>query len=101
MKYLKIDDNKCFFLRKEADETSNWIAIDLITKEDLFQLLNKAITEDFYLDEFIEDKISNKAHQIIYKNLCDKFSELILNKNRFKDESENLYKVALEKYKVE
>jgi hypothetical protein len=97
MKYLKIEDNKGFFLKTEND-ISAWTEIDQIGKEDLFYLLNKAVSEDFELDEYLEENLSNKAHQIIYKNLHEKFIDLIANKTRFIDESESLYKAALEKY---
>ncbi|WP_316824441.1 hypothetical protein [Pedobacter miscanthi] len=99
MKYLKIEDNKGFFIKENEQGTTDWIQIDLITKDDLFFLLSKAVSEDFEIEEFKEDILSNKAHQIIYKNLHEKFSDLLLNKTRFKDESESLYKGALEKYK--
>jgi hypothetical protein len=98
MKYLKIEDNKGFFAKEKELSETEWIQIDLITKDDLHYLLSKAVSEDFEMDEFKEDILSNKAHQIIYKNLYEKFSDLLLNKTRFKDESEALYKVALEKY---
>ena len=61
-------------------------------------LLNKAIDSDFEMDEYKEDILGNKAHQIIYKNIYEKFVTLLANKSRFKDESENLYKDALKKY---
>ena len=98
MKYLKIEDNRGFFLRIVDNEVEIWTDIDQISKEDLFFLLNKAISQDFEMDEFNEDILSNKAHQIIYKNLYEKFSDLLTNKTRFKDESESLYKAAIEKY---
>lgn len=94
MIYLKINDNKGFY--QTGDE--NWKAIDSINKEDLMILLDKAIETDFEMNEFIADNIQNKAHQIIYRNLYEKFSELLDNKTRFKDESEQLYKSAMEKY---
>lgn len=100
MKYLKIEDNKGFFLKENEQGVQEWTLIDLITKDDLFVLLNKSISEDFEMDVFNEDILSNKAHQIIYKSLYEKFADLLLNKTRFKDESESLYKQALEKYKV-
>lgn len=99
MKYLKIEDNKGFFMKENEQSTTDWVQIDLITKDDLFFLLSKAVTEDFDMDEFKEDILSNKAHQIIYKNLYAKFFDLLSNKTRFKDESENLFNAALEKYK--
>ena len=98
MKHLKINDNKGFFLRKTDGKEPEWIIIDQIGKDDLIQLLNSAITEDFIMDEYNEDILQNKAHRIIYKNINEKFKELITNKTRFKDESESLYREALEKY---
>jgi hypothetical protein len=100
MKYLRIDDNKAYFLRNNENEEDNWILIDQIGKDDLFNLLNRAISEPFEMDEFSDENLSNKAHYIIYKNLHEKFSGLLTNKTRFKDESDGLYKAALEKYTV-
>ena len=99
MKYLKIEDNKGFYL-KEEPTGAIWIELDQIGKDDLFFLLNKAIVEEFEMDLYNEELLANKAHQIIYKNFHEKFTDLLANKSRFKDESENLYKIALEKYKV-
>lgn len=94
MKYLKIEDNKGFFSINGQD----WQTIDAINKKDLLTLLDLALTNLFEMDEFDKDKIGNQAHQIIYKNIFEKFSELVKNKNRFKDESERLYKDAIIKY---
>ena len=94
MKYLKIENNNGFYCLKQDD----WIVIDKINKEDLMALIDKVIETDFEMDEFNQEKIANKAHQIIYKNLYYKFLELLENRNRFKDESEQLYKSAFEKY---
>lgn len=97
MKYLKIDDGKGYFL-KEPDQ---WIEIDHIGKEDLLVLLDNAISQGFEMDEFDADLLHNKAHQIIYKHLHQKLNELNENKSRFQDESEQLYKSAIEKYTQE
>jgi len=94
MKYLKIDDNKGFYQL----EPDTWKEIDKINKDDLMVLLDKAIDTEFEMDDFEIEKVANKAHQIIYKNLYERFSELIDYKNRFKDESGQLYKSAIEKY---
>lgn len=99
MIYLKIDGNRGFFLRDGVEEEATWHAIDLITKEDLYFLLKSAVSDDFEMVAYDEQILSNKAHQIIYKNLYEKFIDLAANKTRFKDESDNLYKAALEKYK--
>jgi hypothetical protein len=94
MKILKIDNGKGLFF-KEPDQ---WVEIDQIDKEDLMVLLEKAISANFEMDEFDTAALQNKAHQIIYKHLSQKFNELNENKSRFKDESEQLYKSAIEKY---
>lgn len=99
MNYLKVSDNKGYFL-KMNDDITDWVLIDKIGKDDLFYLLNQAVSEDFEMDEYSEETLSNKSHYIIYKNLHEKFKDLLQNKTRFKDESESLYKGALEKYKV-
>jgi len=99
MKYLKIEDNKGYYLKvTEEDQDNSWVEIDKIGKEDLMELLNKAISTDFEMDNHQEKSLAHKAHQIVYKNLFEKFTELLENKSRFKDESENLYKKAFEKY---
>ena len=61
-------------------------------------LLDIAIATEFEMDEYDVEKLHNKAHQIIYKHLYQKFEELKQNKDRFKDESERAYKDAIEKY---
>ena len=95
MKYLKIEGNKGLF-SKEPDQ---WVELDQISKDDLLKLLNKAIqSEDFDMDQYDASLIGNKAHQIIYRHLYQKFNELKENSSRFKDESEQLYKSAIEKY---
>lgn len=97
MKYLKIDDNKGFFI-KDKDQPDTWIEIDQIDKNDLLKLLDYASVENFELDEYDESKLANKAHQIIYRHIAEKFTSFLTNKQRFRDEAENLYKDAIEKY---
>ena len=97
MKYLEIKDNKGYFLRPK-ESTTEWIEIDKINKDDLLYLLNNAISSNFEMDVYAEDKMANKAHRIIYKNIYEKFSNLEFMKSKFKDESESLYKEAVEKY---
>lgn len=94
MKYLKIDNGKGLY----QIEPDKWVELDQIGKDDLLTLLGKAIDDDFEMDEFNAESLGNKAHQIIYKHLHQKFNELKLNKKRFEDESEQLYKSAIEKY---
>ena len=97
MKYLKIENNKAFYL-KDKNQPSIWTEIDQIEKEDLLRLLDYVVNEDFELDTYEESKIANKAHQIIYKHLSEKMSTFLSNKDRFKDEANSLYKEAIDKY---
>jgi hypothetical protein len=97
MKYFKIENKKVLF----SVDTENWFQIDEITKDYLMQLLELAINSDFEMDEYEESLIANPAHQIIYKNIHEKFEELLNNKKRFKDESDSKYKEAFEKYQDE
>lgn len=97
MKYLKIENNKGYYIKESASPT-NWIEIDQIEKEDLLKLLDLATNADFELDVYDENLLGNKAHQIIYKHIAEKFKTFLSNKDKFKDEAENLFKTALEKY---
>lgn len=98
MKYLKIKDNKGYFLKQEKDQPDQWIEIDKISKEDLINLLESAISTDFEIDEYIEENIGHKAHQIVYKSIFEKFTDLINNKKSFIDECDTQFRSAIEKY---
>ena len=96
MKFLKIEDNKGYF----SLEGTSWLPIDQINKDHLLKLLELALSTDFAMDAFEKEKLANQAHQIIYKHIYERFLELSKSKNRFKDESEALYKAAIEKYSL-
>ena len=96
MKGLKIENNKGFYNL----DGNQWTEIDKINKDDLLTLLDVAIVSEFEMDDFDKDRLGNQAHQIIYKNIYEKFKEIINSKSRFKDESESMYKMAIEKYKT-
>jgi len=98
MKYLKVEDNKAYFLKVVDQSSQAWVEIDKITKDDLMNLLNLAIESDFEMEEYKEENLANKAHQIIYKNIHEKFLDIISCKTRFKDESESMFKEAIDKY---
>jgi len=97
MKYLKIENNKAFY-RKDKAIPENWEEIDKIEKDDLMKLLDFATEDDFEMDAYDEETLANKAHQIIYKSIYEKLNIFLTNKDRFKDQTENVYKEALEKY---
>lgn len=99
MIYLKVEKGKGYFLSKNNE----YKEIDAIRKEDILHLLEAATSAniEFEMDEVENGNIQNAAHQIIYLNIYEKFTELKNNKNRFLDESENLYKDALLRYRNE
>jgi len=97
MKFLKIHNNQAYFIKNEAQPES-WIEIDKIEKDDLLRLLDFATKDDFEMDAYNGDNLANKAHQIIYKSLYEKLKPFLTNKDRFKDQTESIYKEALEKY---
>lgn len=96
MKCLEIKGGKGFFLHKSRE----MLPLDQMKKEDILFLLDIATSDDqvFEMDDIEQFTIDNEAHNIIYSNLSDKFSDLLTNKKRFLDESKNLYREALQKY---
>ena len=99
MKYLKIENNKGYYLLDKAID--NWTELEQINKEHLLTLLNLASVEDFEMDEYQDELLQNPAHNIIYKNIHGKFKDFLSNKTRFKDSVEAMYKSSIEKYKIE
>lgn len=99
MTYLKIDNNKGYYRIEGA--TENWIELDQIGKDDLLKLLEIATTEEFEMDEYKDELLQNPAHNIIYKNIYGKFTELLANKTRFQDSINLMYKSAIDKYTIE
>jgi hypothetical protein len=99
MTYLKIENNKGLY-RLETS-TENWIELDQISKDDLLRLMEIATTEDFSMDVYKDELLQNPAHNIIYRNIYGKFSELMGNKTRFQDSVNSMYKSAIDKYTLE
>lgn len=95
MKYLRINENNAEFLK----ENFQYETIDKIDKDNLLFLINSAVEKDnFEIEAYDPEKIKNPAQQIIYENIYKKFDELLKNKNQLKDQVDNLYKDAFEKY---
>jgi hypothetical protein len=98
MKYLKIESNKGFFRFDSNKEL--WSEIDQINKDNLLALLKLATAGEFEMDEYNPELLQNPAHNIIYKNIYGKFSDFLMNKTRFQDSIETMYKTAIDKYKL-
>ncbi len=96
MKCLEIKKGKGYFLNSDKE----MVELDKMKKDDLLYLLDVATdrNEVFEMDDVRNNQIDNQAHKVIYENLYDKFIDLIQNKDRFYDESEAMYKEALQKY---
>lgn len=97
MKALKIKDHHGYFLTEE----DGYEAIDKIDKVILLRLVNLALEDDFEIDEYDEERLNNKAHQIIYKSISEKLNDLHQKRSQFRDESERLYLDEFEKYKAQ
>lgn len=95
MKLLKIDGNCGHFL----GASNEYIPIDKITKEDLLRLAGQALeNSDSTLDPFDSELIKNQAHQVIYKSVSQKLSELQNRRTEFIDESARLFLDEYERY---
>lgn len=99
MTYLKIENNKGHY---RVDATKDeWTELDQIGKDELLKLLNIATTLEFSMDEYKDELLQNPAHNILYKNIYNKFTELLGNKTRFQDSVNAMYKSAIDKYTVD
>ncbi|TVU89666.1 hypothetical protein [Vreelandella titanicae] len=96
MKALKIESHKGFFVT----EGGGYETVDKIDKTALLRLVNLALEDGFEIDEFDEEVLKNQAHQIIYKSISEKLIDLNKKREKFRDESEQLYMDAYEKYKI-
>ncbi|MCL7944013.1 hypothetical protein [Marinobacter sp. ATCH36] len=94
MKVLKIDNSQGYFLTEEGD----YKPIDKLDKNVLLRLVNVALEDGFEIDTYDEAKLRNQAHQIIYKSISEKLSDLHQRRQQFRDESENMYLEEYEKY---
>tara|TARA_A100001391_G_scaffold55448_2_gene33975 strand:+ start:2467 stop:2757 length:291 start_codon:yes stop_codon:yes gene_type:complete len=95
MKVLKIESHKGLFVTEDGV----YETIDKIDKAALLGLVNLALEDNFEIDDFDEEALKNQAHQIIYKSISEKLSDLNKKRKQFLDESERLYLDAYEKYK--
>lgn len=77
------------------------VAVDKIKKEDIFNLIESAISNEdtaFEMDEFSEETLQHGVHKIIYKSLYDKISDLINDKENIHDSVNQQFASALKKY---
>lgn len=97
MKLLKISENSGQFLTASGDYSS----IDKINKDDLLRLVECTLGDGVVeLDPYDDQTIKNQAHQVIYKSIFQKLSDLLKRKQEFVDESARLFLEDYEKYRV-
>jgi hypothetical protein len=94
MKHLRIESGKGEY---SLDGTT-WIEIDQLSREDLLKLVGFALESDLLMDIFDAGSLLSPAHQIVYKHVHDRLTELIENRTRFTDDVAALFADAFEKY---
>ena len=100
MKYLMVDNGRVFYSLDGSAASKK--PIDQISKDDLLILLKLAISEEsFEMDPYSTESVHNAAHQIIYKNIYQKFEDIRLHRVSFEDEKVNLYRTAINRYSSE
>lgn len=96
MKYTKIKNDSVYFRLSGED---SWHPISDIQGNDILKLLEYCFEDDFELVEYNSDLIKNEAHNIIYKSIYNKFSEIISEKKNIIDENSLRYKEIIDKYR--
>lgn len=96
MNYTKIEKS-CVYFRLKEDMA--WKPISDIQGDDLIILLEKALDEDeFELTEYETEQIKNEAHNIIYKSVYEKISEIRNDRENILDEHLQRYSEVIDKY---
>jgi hypothetical protein len=96
MKYLKCEDGKGLY----TIDGTKWIQIDQINRDDLLALINIALKEEYEYEEYNGKSILNAAQQIVFKHIYERLLEVNANKIKFHEETESLYKEAIDKYTI-
>lgn len=96
MKHLRIKEGK----GQCSIDGVIWTDLDKIGKDDVLKLVDLALSDGFSMDPYQRELIPNPAHEIIYRNLHTKLEELVVKKERFRDESQQLYREAIQKYRI-
>ena len=96
MKLLRINENVGQFL----DANGAYVLIDKITKDDLLRLADCTLEQEIIeLDPYDDQTIKNQAHQVIYKSIYQKLTDLRNRRQEFIDESARLFLEDYEKYR--
>lgn len=94
MESLKIENNKGWFKRD-----GEWVEINKMTKEDLYGLVDSALTEEEYImTPYDEMALKNPAHKTIYSHIYRQLCDIRQRKDEFNEEIQSAYKEAYDKY---
>lgn len=97
MKLLRINEAVGQFLKADGVYES----IDKIGKDDLLRLVDRTLEDDeFEIDPYDDQLVKNQAHQVIYKSICQKLTDLRKRRKEFIDESARLFLEDYEKYRA-
>ena len=98
MKVLKIENEKCLY----SLDGTNYESILDIGKDDIYIILNCIYEGKGEIDEYTEDlKIKNDVERLIYKDLYVQLNNFKQNIPALKQEINEEFKEAFEKYNVE
>jgi hypothetical protein len=96
MMLLKIEEPNGFFLGKNG----NYVSIDMIDKEELLRLVGLTLSDETAeIDKFDDSKIKNQAHQVIYRSVSQKLSDLKARRKVFVDSTARLFLAEYERYR--
>ncbi len=96
MKLLRISEYTGQFLAGNGD----YSPIDKISKDDLLRLVDHTLGEDAVeMDPYDDQAIKNQAHQVIYKSIFQKLTDILKRRQEFIDESARLFLDEYERYR--
>jgi len=96
MKLLKIDNNLGHFVLEDG----TYSLIDKIDKENLLRLMTHILEDDeVEMDPYDDQAVKNQAHQVIYRSIVQKLSELRGRREEFKDDAARIYLEEYEGYR--
>jgi len=97
MKLLRINEAVGQFLTADGVYES----IDKIGKDDLLRLVDHTLEDDeFEIDPYDDQLVKNQAHQVIYRSICQKLTDLRKRRKEFIDESARLFLEDYERYRA-
>ena len=87
MKLLKIENDHGQF----RVEDGSYKGIDKISKDNLLWIVERILDNSGELEPYDEEKIKNKAHQVVYKSIYTNLKALEERREAFNDESERMF----------